>query len=73
MTTVSARGAISIRPPSILTTTLTFGPVDPSGDVRITLVYDHRLLDGGPIADCLAELEETLNGPIVDELRQMIG
>jgi hypothetical protein len=34
--------------------------------VRIT--YDHRVMDGACIARALAELEETLNGPIVQTL-----
>jgi hypothetical protein len=71
LTTVSSRGGISIHPPSVSTTTLTFGPVNQAGDVRVTLVYDHRVLDGSTIADFLAELEDTLNGQIFDELQAL--
>lgn len=72
MTTVSSLGGISIHPPSTGATTMTFGPTDPEGNVRVTLCYDHRLLDGAEIARYLRELEEILNGEIADELRSMI-
>jgi len=71
MTTVSSLGGISVHPPSTGATTLTFGPTDPEGNVRVTLCYDHRLLDGAEIARYLRELEEILNGEIADELRSM--
>lgn len=71
LTTVSSLGAVSIHPPSTGATTMTFGPVDENGHVRVTMVYDHRLLDGAQVARYLQELEETLNGEIADELRGM--
>ena len=71
MTTVSSRGGISLHPPSLYTSMLAFGPVGDDGSVHVTLVYDHRVLDGLEIAGCLAQLEDTLNGPIADELRAM--
>lgn len=73
MTTVSGRGGVSIHPPLITTTTLTFGPVDPAGNVRITIVYDHRLMDGGTVAEFLEDLESILNGEIVEEMRSLAG
>ncbi|MBW3543235.1 MAG: 2-oxo acid dehydrogenase subunit E2 [Planctomycetes bacterium] len=72
VTTVSAAGAISIKPPSVYTTMLTFGPVSETGDVRLTIIYDHRVMDGMVIARCLARLEELLNTVVADEL-QAIG
>jgi hypothetical protein len=51
-----------------LTTTLTFGPISPSGDVVIKLIYDHRVLDGAYIARRLRDIESTLNGEILNEL-----
>jgi hypothetical protein len=73
MTTVSAAGAISIKPPSVFTTMLTFGPVSDTGDVRITIVYDHRVMDGMVIARGLARLEELLNTTIAEELEGLCG
>ena len=68
ITTVSGDGAISIHPPSVVGTTLTYGPVADDGTVRVTLVYDHRLMDGAFVARVLRELEEELNGFLCDEL-----
>jgi hypothetical protein len=71
LTTVSSMGAISIHPPCTGATTFTFGPVAKDGTVRVTMVYDHRMLDGAPIANYLRELEETLNTEVAAELRSM--
>ena len=44
-------GAEQIHPISPLTTTLTYGPIDPdTGRVVVKLIYDHRVLDGAYIA-----------------------
>ncbi len=51
--------------------TLTFGPVDRAGSVRVTMVYDHRVLDGLPVAAFLKELEELLNGAVSEELEAL--
>jgi hypothetical protein len=63
-------GAEQVHPISPLTTTLTYGPIDPSTHrVVVKLIYDHRVLDGAYVARRLRDIEETLNGPILDELR----
>jgi hypothetical protein len=63
-------GAENIHPISPLTTTLTYGPIDPStGRVVVKLIYDHRVLDGAYIARRLGDIEGMLRGPIRDELR----
>ena len=41
------------------------------GKVRVTIVYDHRLMDGGTIATFLAELEQIMQKEIVQELRSL--
>ncbi len=59
-----------MHPISPLTTTLTYGPIDPATQhVVVKLIYDHRVLDGAYIARRLRDIEDTLNGPILDELR----
>lgn len=68
LTTISARGAEIRHPPGFLTGGLTFGPIDEYGHSRVTLAYDHRLLDGRMVADILADLEQTLNADIAEEL-----
>ena len=71
LTTVGSRGAEISHPPGFLTSGLTFGPIDEHGRSRVTLAYDHRLLDGRMVADILADLDATLNGAIVHELESM--
>jgi hypothetical protein len=62
-------GAASLHPLSVLTTTLNYGVIDPSGDVDVRLVYDHRVLDGATVARALADLERVLNLEILAELQ----
>ncbi|GAC1336130.1 MAG: hypothetical protein NVSMB14_03780 [Isosphaeraceae bacterium] len=69
VTSYGALGAESLHPISPLTTTLTYGPIDPSGHVCVKLIYDHRVLDGAFVARRLGDLESTLNGAILQELR----
>jgi hypothetical protein len=73
LTTISSRGAEIRHPPGFLTSGLTFGPIDEQGHSRVTLAYDHRLLDGRMVADILADLEQTLNTVIAEELAAMAG
>lgn len=68
LTTIGSRGAEIQHPPGFLTGNLTFGPIDERGRSRVTLAYDHRLLDGRMVADILNDLEQTLNGVIAEEL-----
>jgi hypothetical protein len=69
LSSYGALGAESLHPISPLTTTLTFGPISPSGDVVIKLIYDHRVLDGAYIARRLRDIERALSGPILAELK----
>jgi hypothetical protein len=62
-------GAESLRPLSPTTSLLTLGPID-DGYGAVKIVYDHRVLDGAFVARCLAELEDTLNTQIVQELKK---
>lgn len=71
VTNVAAAGAFSLHPPSTGAVTLTYGPVDATGGARVTLVYDHRQLDGMAVAILLRELEDILNGEVADELEAL--
>jgi hypothetical protein len=55
----------------VLTTSLTYGPLDEQGHSLVTLLCDHRVLDGVLAARALAELEAALHGPIAAELRTL--
>jgi hypothetical protein len=68
LTTLAGQGAEIQHPPAFLTANATYGPIDANGKSRVTLAYDHRLMDGRLIADALVGIEEALNGPIVAEL-----
>ncbi len=68
VSTLAGEGCANARHPSFLTTSLTWTPLDDRGRSTVTLLADHRLLDGVPVARALAALEETLAGPIVAEL-----
>src|SRR5262249_10728531 len=62
-------GAEQLHPLTPLTTLLTFGPINSTGNVVVKIVYDHRVMDGRYVAHCLAELDRVLNTDIVRELR----
>ncbi len=68
LTTLASRQTEISHPPSFLTSSLTYGPLDRDGSCRVTLVYDHRLMDGAFVADRLAELEAELRGAMFVEL-----
>lgn len=58
-------------PVSPLTTFLSYGPFQPDGDVEVIVAFDHRVMDGGLVAEAMAELERTLNTAIVQELQAL--
>jgi hypothetical protein len=68
LSTLAGRGAEIQLPPSIQTCCLTFGPLDESASARVTLAYDHRIMDGALVADALHQLEVCLNTALVAEL-----
>jgi len=58
--------ALSLVSPS--TSTLHYGIIAPDGGIDVRLTFDHRVLDGAPVARALMELEETLCGEVLSEL-----
>jgi hypothetical protein len=68
MSTLAGLGAWNRSHPSILTTSLTYGPLGERGRMLVTLICDHRVLDGALAARALAQLEAALCGPIAREL-----
>ncbi|HTU25946.1 MAG TPA: hypothetical protein VMF30_11145 [Pirellulales bacterium] len=71
LSTVAGLGAINRFHPTCTTTSFTYGPLSADGRTLVTVVYDHRVIDGAPLARALAELEAILQGPIADELTAM--
>jgi hypothetical protein len=73
LSTLAGRGVEIQVPPSIHTGCLTYGPIDECGKLKVTLAYDHRVLDGALIAEVLARLEATLSEALRLELLQLRG
>ena len=71
LTSISGCGAEIQHPPTVMTAGLTFGPLDQHGQMKVTQVYDHRLMDGSFIANRLIELEQQLTGSVLAELREL--
>lgn len=69
LSTLAGQAAYNRFHPSPLTTSLTYGPLDDSGRALVTLLADHRLLDGAPVAKALEQLEQVLQHEMVAELQ----
>ena len=73
VSSLAGEGCANRHHPTFLTTSLSWTPLDERGRMTVTLLADHRLLDGVPVARALAALEETLGGPIAEELAALAG
>jgi hypothetical protein len=71
LSTLAGQSAYNRFHPSPLTTSLTYGPLDPAGHSLVTILADHRLLDGAPVARALERLEQVLREDVVIELQSM--
>ncbi len=71
LTTISARGASIQQPPSILTSTITYGPIDERGRCKFTIAYDHRLMDGLLVAAILEAIQHEFDSAISTELANL--
>lgn len=68
ISSLAGQGAINRGHPTVLTSSLTYGPLDAEGRSVVTLLCDHRVLDGVQAAAALNDLEAVLNGEICREL-----
>lgn len=71
LSTLAGQAAYNRLHPSPLTTSLTYGPLDAEQRCLVTLLADHRLLDGAPVARALEQLERVLGDEIACELRSL--
>lgn len=71
LTTIAGQGAEIQHPPAFLTANATYGPIDERGQCRVTIAYDHRLMDGRLVAGVLADIESALSGPVAAELESI--
>jgi 2-oxoacid dehydrogenases acyltransferase (catalytic domain) len=58
ITNVGALGSALLHPRGPVTTILSYGPVGEDGSVDVTIVFDHRVVDGATVARALRRLEE---------------
>lgn len=65
---VASLGAAGLHILSPLTTTINYGAFAPDDSLDVRLTYDHRVLDGAPVARALTALEEVLHNEIRAEL-----
>ncbi len=71
VSSAASQGAAGLHILSPLTTTLNYGAFDADGSIDVRLTYDHRVLDGAPVARALTALESVLRTEILDELRRI--
>ena len=71
VSTLSGLGAEIQLPPSVQTGCLTYGPLNENNVARVTLAYDHRIMDGALVAQVLKRLETVLNESLVAELKAL--
>ena len=70
LSTLAGRGVEIQIPPSIHTGCLTYGPLNKDGESRVTLAYDHRVMDGVCVAEVLELLDTVLREQMPAELQQ---
>ncbi len=71
---VSSVAGLGMRLPTILTPltfALTYDAIEADGTMEVRLVFDHRVVDGAQVARFLVNLEQTLNGVVLQELQAM--
>lgn len=73
LSVLASQGCYNRCPPHFLTSCLTYAPLNEQGRMPVTLVCDHRVLDGVTAAKGLQLMEEKLRGVIADELRRLSG
>jgi len=69
LSTLAGFSATNRFHPTICTTSLSYGPLDDDGRCLVTIIADHRVLDGAAVAKALAGLEDVLTAQIIEELR----
>lgn len=64
-------GATALNLISPLTTSVNYGVLSSDHTLPVRVHFDHRVMDGAPVARALAELEVVMNTTIVAELRDL--
>ncbi len=72
ISTLSGEGILNRGHPLVATSSLAYGRCDDRGECPVTLLADHRVLDGVLAAQSLARLEETLSHQVLDEVQRIL-
>ena len=72
LSVTAGQGASALSLISPTTTTLCYSPLAPDGHLDVRLIFDHRVLDGAPVARALGDLQAILRDDIAEELRQIV-
>ncbi len=72
ISSLAGQGVINRGHPTVLTSSLTYGPLDDDGRAVVTLLCDHRVLDGVAAAAALTDLEAVLQNEICRELAPLV-
>ncbi len=70
LSSLAGQGVINRDHPSMLTSSITYGPLDDRGRSLVTMLYDHRLFDGIQAAESLLRLDDVLQQKLVGELKR---
>jgi hypothetical protein len=68
LSTLAGLGATNRMHPTLCATSLSYAPLEADGRCVVTLICDHRVLDGATAARALQWLEQALTSDIVAEL-----
>ncbi|MBX3421205.1 MAG: hypothetical protein KF752_06575 [Pirellulaceae bacterium] len=70
---LAGQGVTNRLHPCLLTSSLSYGPIEADGHCLVTLQCDHRLLDGAAAARALNSIDQHLNGQVLNELLVIAG
>jgi len=68
---LAGQGVTNRLHPNILTSSLSFGPIEPDGRCLLTLQCDHRILDGSAAARALNAIGQNLVTHVLVELQSL--
>jgi len=71
LSTLAGLGGSNRFHPTLCTTSLSYQPLEPDGRCLVTLIADHRVVDGALVARSLAQLETILQHDLVSELHSL--
>lgn len=69
LSALAGQGVTNRLHPNMLTSSLSFGPVEKDGRCLVTLQCDHRVIDGAAAARALNSIDAFLGSSVLEELR----